>query len=210
MITRTDQITLGLAALVFMVQGVTAQMLPSHGAAAAGSAPVLVQRAPAIGSGDVFYHDIGIDLIYGPSPKDKRFDDILGFGLSATFPLQSYLALRTGVGFERYQGNGANDDANVIPLGLSFLVGFPGALRIPVALEAGLRYQFVDFADEDGDYDNALGAVIGLSVASSATSGVSYGVGLSYGLDISKSKNDAGETLPLEAFLIKLSFRFTY
>ncbi|MFU8781142.1 MAG: hypothetical protein ACNA71_08990 [Kiritimatiellia bacterium] len=185
------------------------QMLPSHGASAAGRTPVLIAGHVPAQTGYVFTNDLGLALVYGPSPRENLFKEKLGFAVHATFPMHPQFGLRLSTGFERFAAKRPGVDGEVIPLGLSFLLGFPGADRIPVGLELGLQYQFVDYEDARGDFDNAFGGVVGLLYEPRLADSVSFGFGVRYGFDISQSENDAGEELSLEGFDVRLSVRFS-
>lgn len=201
---------LGVFVLLFAVQGVRAQMLPSHGASAAGQEPVLVTRRAPAHTGYYFTNDVGLSLVYGPSPKERGFDEVLGFSLHATFPMQASVGLRASAGYEKYGAKRPGDDANVMPLGLSVVLGLPGEAMVPVALELGLRYNIVDFEDVVGDYDNGFGGVAGLYFEPALQDMLSFSAGLRYTFDISKSENDMGDSFSLEGLAILLGLRLTF
>ena len=200
----------GLSVAACAFQTVPAQMLPSHGAAAAGRTPAFVESSTQYVPSAAWRKDLGIDLIYIPSPKDDRFDDALGIGLNVTFPLQSIMAVRAGVGMESFEGKTGVEDADVVPLSLSFLIGPPIEGPVSVGLELGLRYNFIDYTGEGGEYDDGVGGLVGLNITAGATSGFALEFGVGYRFDISESENDAGDELSLEGVALKLALRFSF
>jgi len=183
------------------------QALPSHGATAAGvTVPFWATPEVFFPQPTAWQSDIALEFMYLPSPDDDRFDDALGLGVSGTISLQSALALRLGVGYESFQGKTGFDDADIVPLGLSFLIGPPLKGPFSVGLELGLRYSFVDFKDDGGSYDNSVNGIAGL-ILQAKTGGFILEISGGYRYDISASKNDEGDKLSLEGLALKLAIR---
>lgn len=201
----------GIVLTFIFTHGATGQMLPSHGAAAAGASPALrTSTTPHSTSYSAWRGDLGVDFILLPSPDDKRFDETLGLGLNATFPLQSAVALRAGVAHESFRGKKGIEDADIVPLSLSFLIGPPMDMPLSVGLELGLRYNVVDFKDAGGDYDNGVGGIVGLNIATAATDGFGIEFGIAHRFDISESENNNKEKLSLEGLALRLSLRLVF
>ena len=208
---RMSAIASCLLASVIVSSSAFAQQLPSHGASAAGQAPTLVspdgyKSAPYA----AWQNDFGLEINYIPSPDDDRFDDGLGVGASINFPLQSYMAFRLGGSYETMNGADGFDDADVIPLGFSLLLGPANESPVSVGLELGLRYNLIDYADAGGEYDDGFGGIAGAVLAFGGTSGFGTELGLGYRFDIMECENDAGDELSLEGFALRLAFRFSY
>lgn len=203
---------LSLLCVVLLVFGghVFAQELPSHGAAVAGgsrlAAPAGHARSP---SGEYWQQDIGLELIFTPSPDENRFTEGLGAALSTTWPLQAGLASRLSVGLESLRAD-EGEDADLIPLGFSFLIGPPGRSPVQMAVELGLRYVIVDYRDEGGSYGDAVDGVAGLSVMVSASEALGIELGAGYRFDLSKSQNDINEELSLAGVQIRLAVRMAF
>jgi hypothetical protein len=155
-------------------------------------------------------NDVGLDFIFVPSPDDDRFEDGMGLGMSLTFPFQTVAALRLNAAYESYTGEEGVEDGSLVPFGFTFLIGPPIKGPLSAGLEAGLTYNVVDFEDAGGEYDNGVGAYVGVNIAVAAADafGVEFGVG--YRLDISESQNDADEKLSLEGAVIRFSLRYAF
>lgn len=189
----------------------SAQQMPSHGAAAAGNAPTIVE--PAKSPGYSYYdwkNDFGIEAIWIPSPGDDRFEDAMGFAANMTIPLQRAIAVRFGAGLETYNGDKGFEDADVVPLALSALIGPPSDGPINFGLELGLRYNLVDYEDAGGAYDDGFGGIAGVQIATDASSGFGIELGAGYRFDIMASENDMEEELELDGVAIRLALRFSY
>jgi hypothetical protein len=187
-----------------------AQQMPSHGAAAAGMSPTIVEPAKSPGySYYDFKNDIGLEVVWIPSPGDDRFKDALGFAANMTVPLQQTIATRFGAGFETYNGDDGIEDADVVPLTLSFLFGPPSDGPISIGLELGLRYNLVDYEDAGGKYDDAFGGIVGAQFATDASAGFGVELGVGYRFDIVTSENDAGDELELDGLSLRFGLRFS-
>lgn len=194
--------------------GVLAQQLPSHGAAAAGREPAIVEGSKATGYSHFDWkQDLGVEAVWVPSPEDDRFEDALGIGVNLTFPLsQRAMAVRVGGGFETYKVDGdlGGDDAKVVPVNVSLLVGPASDGPLHVGLEVGLRYNFVDYEDVGGEFSDGLGGVVGLQLATDASGGFGAEIGVGYRFDLVEADNDAGDELDLGGLHLRLALRFSY
>lgn len=202
--------SLVLSVVTVLVLTATAQgqQLPSHGAAAAGKTPTIIESVASPGATYAAWEqDIGLDILYVPSPDDDRLKDGLGLGLSYTIPLQRYNALRLNAAYESFSGESGFDDADILPIGFSFMLGIPTDGPVKVGFELGIRYCFVDAEDVGGDYDNAFNGVAGIQLATQGLGGFDVEFGAGYRLDISASENDAGEELSLEGLQLRLALR---
>ncbi len=194
--------------VITLATAAQAQQLPSHGAAAAGKTPTIVEPATLPGTTySAWVQDLGLDILYGPSPDDDRFKDSLGLGLSYTIPFPRSLALRLHAAYETLNGERGFDDADIIPIGFSFMAGLPTEGPVRVGLELGLRYSFVDYEDAGGKYDDAFNGFAGLQLATQSTSGFDVEFGVGYRFDISESSNDRSTELSLEGIQLRLSLR---
>lgn len=196
----------------FVTTIVTGQTLPSHGAISASGNRV-VRPEPSqrsVSYTGIWNGDFGVDLLYMPSPGENLFEEAIGVGLNATFPLKHSLGLRFGVGHETFSGNKDVEDADVIPFGFSFLMGPPTGTIINMGLELGLLYHLVDYSDDNGDYDDAVGGVAGIILTTSGTSAATVELGAKYRFAISPSENDEDEEISLDGVYISLSLRVAY
>lgn len=206
--SRWSALTLLASALT--INPALAQQMPSHGAAAAGMSPTIVE--PAKSPGYSYYdwkNDFGLEVVWLPSPGDDRFEDALGFGANITVPLQQTMAVRFGGGYETFNGDGNLPDADIVPLTLSFLVGPPSDGPVSVGLELGLRYNLVDYEDAGGEYDDAFGGLVGAQIATDASFGFGVELGVGYRFDIVNSENDAGDEIDLDGLALRLALRFS-
>lgn len=203
-------VLMSVLSMIAFLSSATAQQLPSHGAAAAGKTPTLVIPENPTAPYSAWRSDVGLEIIYMPSPDDDRFDDMLGFNGSITFPLTPYIGFRTVAGYESFQGDDGFDDADVVPLGFSFMFSPLTEGFINAGLELGLRYNVVDYSEAGDDFDNSFSGIAGLHVATDPSGGFGVEFGAGYRFDIVESENDAGDELSLDGLALKLALRFSF
>lgn len=183
------------------------QDLPAHAANLMKQAPATQVGSENVGmSGDV----IDAYLTFWPSPKEDRVKDALGFGVDWEVPVSSTVGLRLDAGYENWQVDAGDttDDATVIPLGLSFIVGPPPQGRFRGGLELGLKYVLVDFEDDGGSYDNALVADVGLEVRYGVSAGLDLVAAVGYQAGIQESENDANEEFSLDGVYLRVGLGY--
>lgn len=192
-------------------QAAHGQQLPSHGASAVGKTPKLVIPESPASTYASWYDDLAFEILYMPSPSDDRFDDMLGFNVTATFPLSASVGIRPVVGYESYLGVNGLADADVIPLGFSFMFSpVQRADYVKAGFELGLRYNLVDYSEVGLDFDDSFSGVVGVHVATDSSGGFGVELGVGYRFDIVESENDIGDALSLDGLAVKLALRATF
>jgi hypothetical protein len=140
--------TLRVAQAAFLVAaGLAASArgeLPAHARRIAGADPIEVRNAEG-GTGGGPRVDAYVE--FWPDLRDDRFDNGVGLGLSALWAFDAAVAMRGGAAFAQWDAD--SDDADILPIGLSALIG-PQQGAFSGALEIGLRYIVVDFEDDGG------------------------------------------------------------
>ncbi len=203
---RKSVIIYGVVALAVSNQLTFCQMMPSHGASAAGRAPAVITPTTMGGPSWAYDNDLGVDFLLMPSPRDRHFDQMLGINLNITFPVNPNFGFRLGTGYESFDGKNNGGDADVVPFGFSFLIGPPAENPLSYGAEFGLRYNVVDYHD----YDDGVGAILGVGIGIGQGSGFGVALGLNYRFDISDIKNRQDEKISLEGFALLLSLRGSF
>ena len=200
---------LTVSALFALVAGLARaqQDLPAHAANLMKQQPAAQVGGESVGmSGDV----VDGYLTFWPSPKEDRVKDALGFGVDWEMPVSRTVGLRLDAGYENWEveSGDATEDATIIPLGLSFVVGPPPQGRFRAGVELGLKYLLVDLEDEGGSYENALVADVGLQVRYGVSAGLDLVAGVGYQTGIQDSENDANEELSLDGVYLRVGLGY--